>query len=254
MPEIRDMSQIAKAKYLAAALSDEVARYEKNFHDHIEAYKNNLQACMEGSSTLFELAAKSRLLAVLASICKKSAEREPGKGVTPDDLMDVVKKAWPYINAVPRSTSAGHNVAEAYMAQAVLDFTREGIGSIRWARWFEKAQQMDPEYQEWSRQESARYKAEREAEAAAEAAAAKEREAARNRVRVAVTKGKLPEACDVLLAWPKRDDAQSIRSQPLKHAVERIHDQVQQAHREQEAADNRAVGNNGEPVYEGKNA
>src|SRR5262245_25784548 len=113
---MRDMSNIAKANYLAITLKAEAGLAKVEFDKHIERYKDNLHACMEWGTTLFAAAAYNQLFAVLADICSYRGEhdaRDPNRDVTIEDIKGYVTSQWSYLSVVPSSSSAAHNVMKA---------------------------------------------------------------------------------------------------------------------------------------------
>src|SRR5262245_54394771 len=118
MTEVRNMEDLAKVQYLAITLQAQADKAALEFNGHIERYKDNLQGCMEWGSTLFKAAADNKLFAVLAKNCARRAEKEPDEIITLAGLRELVSSYWRYLNIVPSSTSASHNLASQYLAQA----------------------------------------------------------------------------------------------------------------------------------------
>jgi hypothetical protein len=164
----RDIAKIAKTEYLLPVIQKQQNKAVADFNGHLARYADNLQSCMEWGSALFEAAAMQKIFGTLTY--RLEAERSnaaaggPGKiEWTRDELRDVIRDEFRHTRALPGSSSASHNLAEATLLQAVLDMSRNSYS----LSWFYDAQYQDPEWKENADREWAAQRAEKLAQEAA---------------------------------------------------------------------------------------
>ncbi len=228
MTDTRDMKDIAKLNHLADALGAVALEHYKAFHEELNKQSIDPARMMEWGERLYSVAAQWKFCCRMADMCRGMFNNRTKEGKPVDYTMSELKySAAEYFRPRGRhhSSSVSSNNMGAHMDEVALEFI---LDHSAWrCQWFSKAQQQDPEYQEWWQADMDERRAADAVKAAELAQLAKDKEAARNRVRAAMKRGDRPYSGDLLLGWPNLADLGSVRSNELRILIQGAHKERQ---------------------------
>lgn len=220
MTNTRNMEHLAKYAFLAESLTDISQRYLELCHKHVNVHKDDPYYWLTWGHDLYRFAARWKFLKSLAHTCQRMHQTaEAGNGPYETTLAEMRSKALEWfggLSAAPRTSHPSHNIVEQYLLEEVLSFIRGGFSAYEW---FRGAQERDPEWRAWFKEEQERVRKAHEEKRAAEEAHAKAKEAARNRVRAAVGSGSASMADlyeDVMLGWETTEEVERVRNEDLR--------------------------------------